>query len=373
MTRASRSALALAALAAIVGAPLAPSPVRAAIETDPLALYGTMKKAYDEGSSKGWPFASEVYYQSTVYDAGRSYALFRPADPTYAEMTSLAVDVATELHYNPLTNDDAALWYVREAATYVEKHGDPAHRAEAVTLLANLDAGDASPAVLANEAEAGALANAAAFPHDPDAVTALLVADVRAYDLTKDPAYRSALLQHAAAPGAPLVRVPDPEYGEMLTLAQDALSGAGFSDADRTAAKAIQYRRDHEPELKVIARVHAIPHDLRLTRTAPADEYFGDLKYSPLGVDNELVRVNQYLDKGWGYRMESRALQVDSAVEDWQRQYPRDRTLPAALLRTYRLLDRVATDKTKAAAARLRSILLVQYASSSQARELSSS
>jgi hypothetical protein len=202
---------------------------------------------------------------------------------------------------------------------------------------------------------------------------ALIIADVRAYNLTHDIAYRSALLQHAADPSTPLVRVPDPEYGEMFSIAQSALADPGFSDDDRAAARTIKYRRDHTPELKVIARVSSVPHELRLTRTAPADEYFGNLKYSPIGVRNELTRINKYLDKGWGYRMEGDAIQVDSAVEDWQKQYPHDETLPGTLLDAFRLMERVETDKTKSAAERLRTILTVQYADSRQAQELSSS
>jgi hypothetical protein len=85
------------------------------------------------------------------------------------------------------------------------------------------------------------------------------------------------------------------------------------------------------------------------------------------------VRINKYLDRGWGERMESDALHVENAVEDWQRQYPHDLTLPAALLDAFRLLRRVETEKTNGAAARVKTLLLVQYASSRQAQELASS
>ncbi len=352
---------------------VAPIRLSAAIETDPTALYATMKSAYDHGARKGWPFESELYYESTVLDAGRAYSLFRPTDAEYSEVAELTVDVATLLHYNPLTNNDASLWYVLEAAGYVAKNGDVQHQAEANALEARLGTIEDDPKKLAASAEADALANAHAFPLDGDALVALIIADVRAYNLTHDIAYRSALLQHAADPSTPLVRVPDPEYGEMFSIAQSALADPGFSDDDRAAARTIKYRRDHTPELKVIARVSSVPHELRLTRTAPADEYFGNLKYSPIGVRNELTRINKYLDKGWGYRMEGDAIQVDSAVEDWQKQYPHDETLPGTLLDAFRLMERVETDKTKSAAERLRTILTVQYADSRQAQELSSS
>jgi hypothetical protein len=364
--------LATAALAAGLFAAGA-VPVRAAIETDPTELYNTMRKAYDEGTAKGWRFENELYYESTVFDAGRAYSLFRPTDPEYGDIAALAVDVASQLHYDPLTSDDASLWYVLEASAFEVKNGDEQHRPLAQALLDRLEQIQDDPKNLASAAETNALADAQDFNRDGDALVHLVVADVRAYNLTHDIAYRSALLQHAADPANPLERVPDPEYGEMFSIAQSALVDPGFSDADRQAARAIKYRRDHTPELRVIARVEAIPHELKLTRTAPADEYFGNLKYSPLGVRNEVVRINKYLDKGWGFRMEGDALQVDSAVEDWQKQYPHDFTLPATLLDAYRLFERVGTPKTISAAESVKTLLLVEYASSRQAQDLAAS
>ena len=41
-------------------------------------------------------------------------------------------------------------------------------------------------------------------------------------------------------------------------------------------------------------------HDGACVITAPADEYFGQTKLSPLGVHNEIVRIGRYLDAGWG-------------------------------------------------------------------------
>jgi hypothetical protein len=344
----------------------------AAIETDPNQLYVEMRKAYDEGASKHWPFESELYYEATILDAGRAYSLFRPTDPNYALVATLAVDIATQLHYNPLTSNDASLWYVNEAAVYVAKNGDDEEKAEATALAQRLDAETASSAALAKQAEEDAIENVRAFSRDGDSRVRLLVTDVRAYNLTKDATYRSDLLEHAADPETPLTRVPDPEYGEMFAIAASALVDPGFTDADRAAARAIKYRREHTPGLQLIARVSAIPRELRLTRTAPADEYFGNLKYSPLGVHNEVVRINKYLDVGWGYRMEHDALQVDSAVEDWQKQYPHDSTLPAQLLVAYQLLERVGTENAKDAAQRIKTLLLVEYASTSQAHELAS-
>lgn len=373
MIRASRNRSVAAALCALAVIASAAIPARAAIETDPNELYATMRRAFDEGAAKSWPFTSELYYEATVIDAGRSYSLFKPDDPNYALVAGLTVDVATQLHYNPLTSNDASLWYVQEAAAYVAAHGAPDAQAKAAALRTALDAGQADQKTLGAQAEAAALANVDEFPRDGDARVALLVADVRAYNLTHDDAYRSALLQHAADLKTPLTRVPDPEYGEMFSIAAAALADPGYSDDDRAAAKTIKQRRDSTPELQTIARITSIPHELKLTRTAPADEYFGHLKISPIGIHNEVIRVNKYLDVGWGYRMQSAALQVDSAVEDWQKQYPRDYTLPAELLDTYKLLQRIGTPETKASGDRVKNLLLVQYPSTRQAQELAAS
>ena len=52
--------------------------------------------------------------------------------------------------------------------------------------------------------------------------------------------------------------------------------------------------------LPTIGRV--LSHEAYLVITAPADEYFGQTKLSPLGVRNELTRIGNYLDAGWGDR-----------------------------------------------------------------------
>jgi hypothetical protein len=363
------AAFAIAALVAI------PAPSRAAIETDPLALYATMRQAYDEGAAKGWPFAAEAYYQTTVFDAGRSYALFKPTDAQYAEVAGLAVDVATQMHYNPLTNDDASEWYVREACVWVQGHSDPDRVAKASALLARLMAGDRDPVILSDQAEDDASEVAKNFHRDADSLVQVIVADVRAYNLTKNAKYRSLLLQHAADPALPLVRVPNPESLELFAIATQAGSAvdAAFSEADRANAKLVVERRRRTPELQVIGRVKALPHTLRLTHTAPADEYFGNSKLSPIGVGNEIIRINRYLDAGWGDRMASDALLLVGSIQDWQHQYPHDATLPRHLYDVYRLLRRVDAAATQPEAEKMRMLLLVQYANSPQARDLAAS
>jgi hypothetical protein len=113
-----------------------------------------------------------------------------------------------------------------------------------------------------------------------------------------------------------------------------------------------------------------VSNEVRLSRTAPADEYFGRTRLSPLGVGLELIRINKYLDAGWGKRMAQDALYLESSLEDWQHQYPHDPTLPPRLLAFYRLLIRIDDVTTQPEAKKIRSLVLVQYAGSAQAREL---
>lgn len=350
------------------------APASAAIETDPQALYDTMRHAFEVGQSHRWPFVDEQFYLSTILDAGRAYSLFRQQDPQYGELAILTVTVASQLHYDQLTNNDAASWYVREASQWALAHGDEAHVAAAKDLLDRLQVGDLDIQQAAKDAETDAAANALAFPRDGDALVQLIVADVRAYNLTRDIAYRSLLLEHGANPDVPLVRVPDPEFGEMFAIVNQSLGeDPTLTDADHANARAIDDRRRRTPDLQVIARVHAIPHELRLTRTAPADEYFGKLKMSPLGVRNELTRINKWLDVGWREQMTSDALNVADSIDDWQRQYPHDLTLPQHLLDLYQMLSRVGSPPAHSEAARVKNVLLLQYATSSQARSLAPS
>jgi hypothetical protein len=351
-----------------------PLGARAAVETDPQALYATMRRAYEQGEAHHWRFVDEQLYLSTILDAGRAYALFRPSDAEYGNLAALTVTIATQLHYDPLVSNDAAEWYVREAAKWTIAHGDAGQAAAAQALLSQLQAEDLDLGRPAADAVTDARADAAAFPHDGDALAQAVVADIRAYNLTHDAAYRSLLLKDMTNPDVPLVRVPDPEFGEMFHFVDAAVAGdAGYSDDDRANARIADERRKRTPDLQVIARVHGMPHDERLTRIAPADEYFGNLKMSPLGVHNELARINRYLDAGWGNRMSSDGLNVVDAVIDWQHQYPHDATLPRNLLETYRTLARIDSPQAEAAAARVRNLLLVQYAGSPQARQLSPS
>ncbi len=363
----ARFAAALAA-AATAFAPLA---ARAEYIVDPAAIYAQMKQVYDQGAAHGWRFADQLTYQSYVMDAGRAYALRHSTDPTYKEMLDLTVDVATLLHYDPLINDDAAEWYVRLACAGVEDDPTDPRQAAAKAMLAKLDAEDNDPKVLAHDATTDAEANAHVWTGDPDALVGLVVADLRAYHLSKDERYRSLALEHAAQSSFPITALDNPEATEIYVIAENTVDGElGTNPKDREVAKVFLSHRNAVKSMIVIGRVKSSSAERRLVITAPADEYFGRTKLSPLGVANETIRIGKYLDAGWGDRMTNDGVYLADSIDDWQKQYPRDYAMPRTLLAGYKVVSRIGSPKARAAADALRNVLLVQYSESTEARTL---
>jgi hypothetical protein len=345
---------------------LAPAlPANASLDVDPAALYKTMRTTYDKGAAAGWHLADELTYLQTVLDAGRAYELRRRDDPQNAALQGVTVDLATRLHYDPLISNDAAEWYVRLAAQRFA--ADPDRGTAATALLKRLDAEDADNLVLAHDADADAAALADAYPGDVQALLGEVDADLRAYNLTDDKNYRELALQRAAQPQFPIASVPT-DLSRVLFPMVDAArnSGPGYSATERETAKVIASHRASAHGLPVIGTV--LSHNTYLVITAPADEYFGHTKLSPIGVQNEIVRIGKYLDVGWGGRMTKDTTWVLDSLDDWQHQYPRDYELPRLYKRVYETFAREDTPEAKAAQQAVRRTLLVNYPTSPEAR-----
>ncbi len=84
-----------------------------------------------------------------------------------------------------------------------------------------------------------------------------------------------------------------------------------------------------KPALKKVTVAAKVPK----CRVAPADEYFGKLKMSILGIRNTIkdqgAKVDYYPDKADG-TLNAIALTED-ALHDWQRKYPCDSWLPGSI------------------------------------------
>lgn len=90
--------------------------------------------------------------------------------------------------------------------------------------------------------------------------------------------------------------------------------------------------------------------------SAPADEYFGPHAESVLEISN---RLNAFDRNAW---LDARAVSslddLQQAICDWQRKYPRDRWLPASLAHLvyeYRRAGLAASDRAQAAMELMRS------------------
>jgi hypothetical protein len=369
-TRRSAIAKFVAALLAAIVVALPFAPARAALDIDPAQLYRQMKAAYDKGAAAGWHLADELDYFSAVLDAGRGYELRRRDDPQNIAIKGITVDLATQLAYDPLVSNDAAEWYVRLAAQAWQTDAErgPAARA----LIAKLDAEDATTAKLAFDADADAAVLAEKYPSDVQALLGQVDADLRAYNLTQDTRWRTLALQRASQSTFPIGSVPQ-DMGRVLFPMVDAArnAGPGYSAEEREAARIVASHRASAHGLAVIG--HVASHDTYLIITAPADEYFGHTKLSPIGVRNELTRIGKYLDAGWGGQMTKDVIWVVDSLDDWQHQYPRDYELPRLYKRAYDTLGRAGTPEAKQAQQDVRRTLLVNYPTSSEARAFISS
>jgi hypothetical protein len=364
--RCSKTAL-LFALGLALASPLT---ARATVEVDPAVLYAQMKDAFAKGEAQGWDFRSQETYLSTIFDAGRAYSLQYPDDPAYGELATLTVRIGTGLHYNPLTNHDAAVWWVREAADWVMKHSDdPGLITQAQGLLERVNSED-DPEQLARLADADATANVKAYPGDIDALLIQVEADWRAWLLTHDPAWRSLALARAASRTFPVAHLPTNWGNELVNAADGASTDRGYTSADVTNAQIFVSRLKAVDPIRVIATVNALPHDVYLTTLAPADEYFGPMGMSILEIENRLKHINFMLDYDYGNRESDPATDVARAIVDMQKVYPRDRDLPMLLYWCYSTLERMSDEQSRAVARRLKAILTVEYQDSPQARKL---
>lgn len=350
---------------------LLPVQAAAALMADPTKLFAEMKAAYAKGDAHGWTFYDQQYYLSTIFNAGRAYSLQMPNDPNYGNLAQLTVDIASGLHYDPLINHEAVPWWVREAALYVQKNNtDPAEQAKANQLIARVDALE-DPSALAQYADQDAAALLHAFPHDATAQLERVEANWRGWLITLDAKWRSLAFAHANQSDFPIANLPATWGPDFLNAVHNAAAGFGdYGYADRDNANAIVKRMLAVKAPPIIATVESLPADVYLTTLAPADEYFGPMGMSILGIKNEMSRVNYMIGYGYTTQESGQAVQIATSIDDLHKVYPRDRDLPQLLLQMYDTLAKINTPEAKAAQTHMRAILTVEYQDTPQARQL---
>jgi len=105
---------------------------------------------------------------------------------------------------------------------------------------------------------------------------------------------------------------------------------------------------------------------------APADEYFGPLKMSILGIGNTLRDIGLRYDVNHDIARQSLASAnlAESSIRDWARKYPRDGDVPHAIYTLQRLYTKILTVEGRAKAAATAKWLFTAYPNSPQARTL---
>jgi hypothetical protein len=89
----------------------------------------------------------------------------------------------------------------------------------------------------------------------------------------------------------------------------------------------------------------AIPaHAATMRDLAPADEYFGQLRMSVLGIRNELNTLERRAANGDRNvaAMSGKLALVDDAMRDWRARYPRDTWLPRFFSQRARVASLIA-------------------------------
>jgi hypothetical protein len=132
-----------------------------------------------------------------------------------------------------------------------------------------------------------------------------------------------------------------------------------------TSAASANPIAQHAPAKPVIPVVHVLTY-----KVAPADEYFGRLKMSILGIRNTIkddgLKVDSDPTQGPG--VISSVAMTEDALHDWEAKYPRDTWLPHSLWTLERLYAKIDSDVARAKAKATMLWLVHDFPTSPQAK-----
>jgi hypothetical protein len=99
-------------------------------------------------------------------------------------------------------------------------------------------------------------------------------------------------------------------------------------------------------------------HRVAPAKVAPADEYFGRLRMSVLGIRNTIsdVGANIDIDQARWPRQANKIGFAEDAIRDWQHKYPKDSWLPKSVFSLERMYARLDSDE-----GRTRSLITMQW------------
>ncbi len=102
---------------------------------------------------------------------------------------------------------------------------------------------------------------------------------------------------------------------------------------------------------------------------APADEYFGPLGLSILGIRNMLEATTQRLDRsGEASDTLQNVTLLEACVHDWEAKYPADSWLPSTVLALHRAYRKMASAESVRRSVDTASWLIARYPQSAEAR-----
>jgi hypothetical protein len=105
---------------------------------------------------------------------------------------------------------------------------------------------------------------------------------------------------------------------------------------------------------------------------APADEYFGPLKLSILGISNTIRDLGLRYDVNHDIAKQTyaSALLTEQAMQDWEHKYPHDRLLPRAVFFLQRLYTKILIQPARDHAKATAKWMFADFGRSPQAKQL---
>jgi hypothetical protein len=137
------------------------------------------------------------------------------------------------------------------------------------------------------------------------------------------------------------------------------LTGASFAAAVGNPNDAVPAQR--------LAQHLVAPKDQVAMRLAPADEYFGPLKMSVLGIRNVIHDLTIRYEPTYDYdhhlakSIMGTALMTEASLRDWEKKYPADDQLARAVYFLQRLYAKIQLDDAQAKAKICASWLTSRY------------
>lgn len=116
----------------------------------------------------------------------------------------------------------------------------------------------------------------------------------------------------------------------------------------------------------------AQPQAQSVSHCAPADEYFGPLRLSVIGVRNNIAETESRIERGEfdsASTLKHLSL-VEASLREWEARYPGDSWLPRLMLDLHRAYRSMATEEASLRSIDAASWLMRDYASSREAQAL---